>query len=126
MSKYNFSASDVAKAVRKLAVKNPDFNYTMQEERPSISTDCSYLSAGLGVEGGKACIVGQALTSLGVSDKHLSQVETLHASIAVIRLAENLLSSAGDNKTLDWLDRVQEYQDRGVTWSNAVELADNE
>ena len=126
MSEYNFTIHDVIREVRALAAEQPDFVYSAQPERAGYDhqPECSYLGAVQGEEGGKACIVGQALARLGVSRDDLLAVEGRGASAAILeQLGERQYRGIWSEQE-QWLNMVQSHQDYGDTWSGAVESAD--
>lgn len=114
----------VAKRVRKIAKKNPDFIYTEQgSDDVEEGNGCSYLGRSVvEPETGQGCIVGQALQDLGVTREEMvkANIENLSASDALMRLG---ISSS--DKHLHFLDTVQMRQDIGDTWGHAVKVANN-
>jgi len=124
MSNYTFTAEDVVAEVRKIAGEMPDFVYTDQgaDLGPGAFTPCSYLGRAIGDEQGQACIVGTALQRLGVSRDDLLKVEERGSINALLSLgvAREL------SPTLYWLSHVQQAQDTGFSWGDAVRLADGE
>lgn len=136
---------DVVREVRKLATKYPDFNYKNQEGVDNGGMSCSYLAgmtstqykdSALSKSGltysearskgilGKGCIVGQALTRLGVPDEALYEYEHMgadHAVGSIVGHSEE--SKAGE---LLWLLVVQSLQDEGNNWAESVLRADKQ
>lgn len=107
--------------VLKLAEENPDFVYLDQGFEDVIG--CSYLGASLEDHTeGVGCIMGQAMTALGVSDDDLYAWEGL--PIGTILNKPGLFSDVKDcsfeRKTL-FFERVQSSQDMGVAWGLAVQ-----
>ena len=139
------TVDDVVQEVRKLATKYPDFNYKNQEGVDNGGMSCSYLAgmsstqykdSELSKSGltysearskgilGKGCIVGQALTRLGVPDEALYEYEHMGADYVVgSNVGHSEESKAGE---LLWLLEVQNSQDRGYRWSEAVDHADKQ
>lgn len=128
----DLSVAQVVEAVRKLAEERPDFAYWDQPERKAWLkangidngfARCSYLGAYAprnafdgGSEAsyeGEGCIVGQALSSLGVSDADLRSIEGEGAGFLPMRGGRSA-----------WLIDVQVKQDAGLSWSDAVKHAD--
>lgn len=134
--------------VRNLARQKPDFIYTDQEGVPyRVGGSCSYLAAtddiGFSIlqdvgkfpqdlsydearqRGllGQRCIVGQALSNLGVSDETLKEHEGVGAKFLAGRLLEGV--KAKESQLL-WLESVQAEQDSGETWGEAVQIANSE
>lgn len=112
----------VAKRVRKIAKKNPDFVYTDQgSEDVEEGIGCSYFGRSVTEPNvGQGCIVGQALQELGVTREEMEKagIEGYSASDALKKLG--IRSS---DKHLHFLDTVQMRQDIGDTWGHAVKLA---
>ena len=115
----NITSSQVVAEVRKLAEERPDFVY---RDQPGSTFDCSYLGAFVPAEGepysGEGCIVGQALTRLGVDESDLRMVERTSAKAALVDL--DIECSEAD---LDWLSEVQGLQDDRSSWRQAVAFA---
>ena len=108
-----FTSADVVAQVRALAQERPDYVYQRPLGNPE--TECSYLTGA----DGQGCIMGQALTRLGVSIEALSTIEGENVMAALPRLAVRTTPSDGW-----WLRAVQEQQDHGSTWGQAVRRAD--
>lgn len=121
----NITIENVVAEVRKLASEQPDFNYMSQSPDQS-DTGCSYLGAVIGVEGGQGCIVGQALTRLGVPAVVLREHEGSGARhvIAALRETAGAYMTEAEHVLAYWLGNVQAHQDRGDPWAEAVALAD--
>ena len=139
------TVDDVVQEVRKLATKYPDFNYKNQEGVDNGGMSCSYLAgmtstqykdSALSKSGltynearskgilGKGCIVGQALTRLGVPDEALYEYEHMGADYAV---GSNVEPSDSHNyNKLVWLLVVQSLQDEGNNWAESVLRADKQ
>lgn len=139
------TVDDVVREVRKLATKYPDFNYKNQEGVDNGGMSCSYLAgmtstqykdSALSKSGltysearskgilGKGCIVGQALTRLGVPDEALYEYEHMGADYAV---GSNVEPSDSHNyNKLVWLLVVQSLQDEGNNWAESVLRADKQ
>ena len=118
------TVDDVVKEVRSIAIERPDFIYLEQplENEEDRSTNCSYLSAGLYTNEGEGCIVGQALSKLGITDEELRRVE--NASAADALRAVGVEGSTRRDRELNWLNSVQSQQDIGMTWGDAIAWAD--
>ena len=114
----------VAKRVRKIAKKNPDFVYTDQGVDDIYEGGgCSYFGRSCDdPETGQGCIIGQALQELGVTKEEMRDavIEGLSASDAL-----KALGISSSDKHLHFLDTVQSRQDIGDTWKHAVKLANN-
>lgn len=139
------TVDDVVQEVRKLATEQPDFNYKDQAGVDNGGMSCSYLAgmsstqykdSELSESGltyseartqgilGKGCIVGQALTSLGVPADALYKFEGMGADYVV---GSNVEPSDSHNYSkLVWLLEVQNSQDMGNPWGSAVEYADKQ
>lgn len=141
------TVDDVVREVRKLALEQPDFNYKQQIKIPGtldpVIGGCSYLAGmtessfkyyqrhGMFPEGltyeearqrgliGQRCIVGQALSILGVSDAILKTMEGVEADYLVGQLTQRDQKVPKAAARL-WLSFVQGSQDDGVPWAESV------
>lgn len=115
----------IAKQVRKIAKERPDFVYTDQVTYGvRVDGRCSYLGRSVAEPNiGQGCIVGQALQDLGVTREEMvkADIECLSASEVIEKFG---ISS--NDKYLRFLDTVQESQDTGYSWEQAVKNAENE
>lgn len=124
MTKYKFTSADVVKEVKKLAKERPDFNYKNQEGYKK--NGCSYVAATIGSDKGEGCIVGQALSRLGVSrDDLVEQDSYISEGVTAGSALENLIYDTTEAKDVVFLNAVQKAQDSGFTWSEAVKVAKN-
>ena len=106
--------SEVAKEVRRLADTFPNFQYVP----PGPS--CKYLEEKDGEKVG-SCIVGQALVNLGLDKDELSKYEGESGYMVLSETCE----VDGMNQ-LEWVDTVQDHQDYGRVWGEAIKAADYE
>lgn len=105
---------ELVSAVRALAAENPDKVYESPDE------GCYYIhETDCGLVGG--CIVGQAAIKVGVPVEVLRGFDKRgdHAGVAHTFTEFQLSASV-----LSWLTFVQESQDHGVPWGEAVAGAD--
>ena len=111
---YDFTVADVAMEVRRLAAESPEFIY----EGEVGAIGCSYVSG----RNGKGCLVGQALTNLGVEREDLVKHEGDTASSLLRCLG--LVGSEGEdwpyNPDLIFVQTAQGRQDVGDSWRVAV------
>jgi len=121
---YNFTVSDVVREVRSIAEAEPDFVYIAQRDLQDTRM-CSYVSAGIGLDFGRGCVVGQALEKLGVDRADLKVVEGETAIGAFMFLTGYKYDRNGKSYLdFQWLQRVQSLQDMGWSWSKSVRDAD--
>lgn len=121
---HNFTIDDVVTEIKKLAQERPDFNYLTQPMEDSTlrtlrTSNCSYISASRNVQDGEGCIVGQALTRLGVSRNELVSFEGQPASTVLRRLVPDY--DIKDVSKVVWINDVQERQDNGADWGLCVD-----
>lgn len=102
---------DVIAKVRELAAARPGHAYKPPKDSPG---ECSYFTDATG-KAGAGCIYGQALTQLGLDDL------TDGVDITGILSRHHIYPSTDG---LDWVEMVQNEQDKGVTWAEAVRVAD--
>ena len=119
MTEYDFALEDLRREVLALADERPDFVYPTQKEREGVGSGefCSYTGARLKSPEGEACIYGQALTRLGVSQDTLMGLSTNIVSLLSGKFGLDTYNIDYD----DALIRVQKAQDGGVSWGKAVE-----
>jgi hypothetical protein len=105
----------VTEAVRRLAEADPD-----------RTEACAYVGAN-----GPECIVGCALIQLGVPAEwfhgQLTGFQGTRNDENISKLADVELGwgyAGPDSDLVAWLFTVQDAQDRGKTWGNAVRIAD--
>ncbi len=115
--------------VRKVAAANPTFVYTKGEDG-----GCNYRDKSEDNRG--ACIIGQALANLGVSNEDRTAWDNRDEA-GIASLFYNRGDDAdypsdfpvtGDNDTdeVEWLQDVQHSQDQGDSWGTAVYNADRD
>lgn len=118
------TATQVIEEVRRLAEEQPDFVYSKQEGA-NANEDCSYFGCFIGNTTGQACIVGQALAKLSVDMSDLKREEDKGFGMGI---AEALVGGVVDipytEREAKWLGDVQNHQDLGESWAQAVVLAD--
>jgi hypothetical protein len=116
---------DVVQEVRKIAAERPDFIYRKPQYKSNgvlvDSASCMYINSPEGEEPIPGCIFGHALLNLGVEPDRIRKYEGAIAS-SIVR---NLLREATvDVLNADWMNKVQDAQDDGVAWGDAVASAD--
>jgi len=115
---------DLIDAIRKLAANYPDAVYAN-----GTMGACSY-SQGAVTNGPErtGCIVGQAAALIGVSNQEIEHGGETGYGEFLDTLAKNKWLDT-DSKSIgdqyDWIGRVQERQDSGVEWGEAVKSADH-
>ena len=118
MTEYDFTLEDLRREVLSIADERPDFVYTAQKERESlgVGASCSYTGARINSTEGEACIFGQALTRLGVTQDAL-----IGRSMNIYSLLYGEFALGKYNiDYADALNSVQYAQDCGVPWGMAV------
>jgi len=99
------TASEVVGAVRRQAAEHPE----------KTARSC-YIG-----QDGPSCIIGHALTDLGVGEDTLIPLNTDSITYLVSFLFPTVARSP---QIVEWLQRVQDRQDKGWAWSVAVHDAD--
>lgn len=118
----SFTAVDLMQQVRCLANEKPSFVYSEQEDY-DVGWGCSYVAARIGSPKGVGCIMGQALMALGIARHTLAAWEQEAIASNVAALLDHLgVPTTGEQSA--WLLDVQESQDQGLSWGEAVRLAD--
>jgi hypothetical protein len=106
-------------AVREVAAEKPDLVYS------APYGGCAYVA-----DGQPSCIVGHAAWRLGLIDGSLESDDGINSSgvTTLLRhlgvLPNNDLDYGEPGYAREFLDAVQEKQDEGVPWGDAVEIAD--
>ncbi len=101
--------------VREVAAEKPDFVY-----------DAPYGGCVYVADKQPSCIVGQAAWRLGLIDASFEKDE-MDNSAGVTTFLRTIGADLGDDETLygrEFLDAVQEKQDQGVPWGEAIQEAD--
>jgi hypothetical protein len=114
--------SELVAQVRRLAADRPDNVY--QPELVGAGHRCSYLD-GRCTDGTLGCLVGQAFRAAGLTADELQPVNRL----AICEALEHLLRQDIDclqGAHIAWLMSVQNAQDEGARWREAIEVADRE
>jgi hypothetical protein len=110
-------AVDLEDSIRTVADENPDKIYV----RPVRDGDLEPLAVYFTDDGAPSCLVGQALARLGVT---IEQVEGNNTDGVLYLFGTGLIE--GDREEVEWLENLQYNQDQGMTWQNAVLVADEE
>lgn len=112
-------ATAIEQEVRSLAEKNPDFVYV----NPDPNRGCLYV-----YDGKPSCIVGQALSNLGVDLEFLQHLDTaLDGGVGALEALHTYDEFEIDNnQSADLVSLVQHFQDSCVPWGQAVEAAEEE
>lgn len=106
--------SDLAAEVDRVAGENPDETY-FKRAKELIGRDdvaCRYQ-----INGDPACIIGVALSNLGVSGQTLAEMDNaMNSTIISIASSSVDLFEVDDKKALNYLDSAQANQDLGYEW----------
>ena len=102
---------EVDTAIRVLAAESPDFVYNTRQE----GAGCYYHKGVLGGEPNKGCIFGQAFQRLGVDMSTVGGdgISSLWSE------THDVTNYLGGNCPEEW-DEVQNIQDGGGTWGEAI------
>jgi hypothetical protein len=120
MEKLVFDTDAVAVVVRRLAAENPEFIY---DNGCGDGTKCSYATGGPNDRG---CIIGQAVREVSIA-----LYEWLYAKekcvtngfpVWSLEFHKTEIETIGSHSI--WLNRVQTHQDKKVSWSESVRVAD--
>lgn len=96
--------------VRRLAAERPAYRYP----KYSPGGVCYYQT-----EGKERCIFGEALGNLGVEVPAAMENSGASSVLAALGVVETPYDHQAD-----WADRVQDSQDAGIRWADAVSAAD--
>lgn len=117
--------SEIIAEVRKIVQVRPDVTYN-----PGIG-GCKYAN-GICSDNTVGCLFGQALSNLGVDVKRFDKypiTQHKHDSTATyVPAIDKILTNEfeGSAQEINWCAKVQEQQDGGAYWKDAVKEADNE
>lgn len=104
------TGADVVQKVREIAAADPEHVYWREDRE----VPCTYV----GTQTSEACIVGRALTQLGIP-RYCLEHQIVH-----VKELLNVINIQSTPKDADWLLDVQALQDVGYAWGKAVEQAD--
>lgn len=107
--------------VRRKAAENPDFVYLPEGrivDGEEFEHTCQYIHR----DGSPGCLIGQALFEAGLIDASL--YERPDNSGAFFDLVDTFAWPI-DQREVDWLRRVQWYQDKRRPWGEAAQYADS-
>lgn len=106
----------IIREARRLAAVSPDFKYEMPDRSDGQTWDsCRYIHDGKG-----SCLFGQALMNtkdITADDSPRIEFKAIESIICYLKLRVSA-------KQVAWASRVQELQDDGVPWGQAVQDAD--
>jgi hypothetical protein len=113
------SEAQLIGAIRRVAAENPEYVYEGDRctYRPNKDNDCG-------------CLIGEALTRLGVQDGVLASIDKMPVGVATTLWgAEEVQTALRPYLTPEalnslWVYHVQRWQDGGSTWGEAIVLAD--
>lgn len=116
----DITAEQVWEEIEKLAAESPDYVYPRAERPLDLPEDDPWLTCRYvhhAEDGSKTggCIVGQALIRLGVPVERLEKLEGRPASLVL-----SALSIDRTNARAEMVQIVQQKQDQGATWGEAV------
>lgn len=118
------TTKDLVEEVRRVAEAEPDYNY--QDNTGMEPGMCSYFGRTVGVEEGNPCIIGKALSNLGVDMSVVRGMEKKGEDPTIKALLEDGMIDVEvvDIKDTTWLASVQNRQDLGMNWSESVKSVD--
>lgn len=124
----SITIDDLTNKIREIAADNPDFIYEAPAcEDPDMgSEDCQYVHRDDDLEPieGEGCIVGRALTQLGVKLNYGDEGEAAYALIAKMVGDGRIDANLDDLEAIAWANDVQRNQDTRFPWGRAITVAD--
>ena len=112
------TGEQLIETVRAVAHEHPNFVYNSHEVPGKA---CFYRNE---ITGEPDCIIGRALDALGVLPEEMGLNNTVSVLILLGTLSDSGLVEEISQSQMNWLCRVQSYQDSGDTWGDAVRKAD--
>lgn len=103
------TAEQLIEKVRELVTANPEFVY----RRPEGQISCLYREH----NGTPGCLFGQALTALGVELTDVHERRTIDVLLPQLGISVTRLQ-------VEWMMSVQNAQDLGQSWAEAIDRAD--
>jgi hypothetical protein len=113
MTIVDFTAGDLISVVREVAEKNPTFVYDVDSD--GVNGSCVNFK-----DGAPSCIIGHGLYRLGMTETSMG---TYAQSSEVLSVLDGFQIESTEKQS-DWLSTVQNEQDLGYPWLDAVKLAD--
>jgi hypothetical protein len=113
--------SNIIAEVYKIVQVRPDVTYN-----PGIG-GCKYAD-GICSDNTVGCLFGQALSNLGVDVKRFDKYPMpLNGEGTYTPAIDRILQNefVGTEQELNWCAKVQEYQDNGCSWGEAIKEVDN-
>lgn len=108
---------NIENEIRRIAAENPEYVYD-EGDAAAWGQRCYYVRNGCG-----SCIVGRALANLGVPIERLEEADSRNGS--GVRASTLLTELTGKSLVAArWVQYVQDRQDKGVAWREAVAQAD--
>lgn len=107
------SGERVIEVLREVVAERPDYVYAAPPEMTTGAASCFYVH-GEGEAATPGCVVGAVLNRLGVPLSELAG----HEGSPAQRVAEKLLET--DSDVASMLRQVQEEQDQGTSWGDAL------
>jgi hypothetical protein len=115
----------LADKVRELAIARPETVYRPAPTgQTSPAAHCSYLG-GTCSDGTLGCLVGQALLAVGFTVEQLRSVDLFGIEEALDKLHPFELTDH-QYQQVRWLESVQNAQDNGYAWREAIAIANQE
>lgn len=119
MTNHTFTVSDIKQKLIDLAAGSPDFQYRTANKIPEdVSTGCYYIK-----DGEPSCIVGQALSLLGVQPDEFTEQDSARNVTCEILGINRFEVDAKTREDLEWIDLVQSHQDSNMPWSECITYA---
>lgn len=114
------TSKDLVEEVRRVADAEPEYIYLKNSGR--FPRKCSYFGKTLGVEEGNPCIIGKALSNLGVDMTAVKKLERRgeDPAISVLLKEGHINVEVVDDADIAWLFAVQNKQDLGMNWAESV------
>jgi hypothetical protein len=111
----DFTSADIVRVINELAEAKPDFIYVDPDGvGGGENANCSYFHGDT-----PGCIVGHALARFGVGPGVAQEGSSAREVV-------DYLAASSDTEDLDYMTYVQQRQDEGVSWGEAVRLAQAE
>lgn len=118
----------IVKEVERLVQESPDNKYQKLADDGITPLDCCYYNIGKCANGSKGCLIGQALINLNLANKYdlmfytrWIEIDSMTSTSLLLKLFQVDIYNA----KVQFLQRIQIFQDRGHTWQDAWDNAIN-
>ena len=116
----SYALQNLVDEVKKLAKEQPDFIYIPPESKEAGGWRVCYYDKGNNCSG---CIFGQAISRINSTFSFVKYNPDNNGNTNIRRLIEDNIDVTDEDRCLiNWCTTVQNRQDKGYSWSEAVDI----